>query len=303
MFRMTDLAVGALPSARGPCYHLTHCWAASIQCYHTGPVTEAWYHPTLCYAPSVPCHGPYSGPVAEAGFQGYACPYPGAYGNMYPAAGQSPAMQPMQAGGPMQPMQGWPPGQGWPPMHPIQAGPYGAAPNMPVWCDPGPQMHPPPMQAWQPMQAGPYGAAPNMPVWCDPGPQMQPPPMQAPYPYPGAPQAMMPEMLRAGIPPYCDPPTNFCPGHSHQVQCVWSCRVSRFFDQAMPGGMDPAAQLGALKEQLLAQLAAVQGQQRAVGPGMAPTTIAETDRLIQELEATVQQLRVHRAALVRLAGG
>jgi hypothetical protein len=66
--------------------------------------------------------------------------------------------------------------------------------------------------------------------------------------------------------------------------------------------MDPAAQLGALKEQLLAQLAAVQGQQRGVGPGMAPTTIAETDRLIQELEATVQQLRAHRAALERLAG-
>jgi hypothetical protein len=219
-----------------------------------------------CYHHSIGCHGPYSGPVVEAGFQIYACPYPGAYGYDYAAAGQPP---PMPAG---------PYGQ--PP--PMQAGPYGQPP---------------------PMQAGPYGQPPPMQA----GPYGQPPPMPAgPYgpAHQWAPQAMMPEMLRPGIPPYCQSPTNLCPGfHSHYVPCAWSCPASVFFDQAMPGGVDPAAQLGALKEQLLAQLAAVQGQQPGVGQGMAPTTIAETDRLIQELETTVHQLRAHRAALERLAGG
>jgi hypothetical protein len=130
--------------------------------------------------------------------------------------------------------------------------------------------------------------------------------MQAPYPYPHqwAPQAMMPEMRQVGIPPYCQSPTNFCPGfHSHYVPCAWSCLASAFLDQAMPGGMDPAAQLGALREQMLAQLAAVGSQQPSLGQGMAPTTVAETDRLIQELEAAVHQLRAHREALERLACG
>jgi hypothetical protein len=91
---------------------------------------------------------------------------------------------------------------------------------------------------------------------------------------------MMPEMLRAGRMP-----------------------LLTILDQAMPGGMDPAAQLGALREQMLGQLAAVGRQQRGAGQAMTPTTIAETDRLIEELEATVHQLRAHRAALERLAGG
>jgi hypothetical protein len=65
--------------------------------------------------------------------------------------------------------------------------------------------------------------------------------------------------------------------------------------------MDPGVQLGALRDQLLAQLAAVESRQRGVEHGMAPTTIAETDRLIQEFEATLQQLRLHRAALKRLS--
>ena len=211
MFHMTDLAVGALPAAAG-------------------------------HAPSVACYGPYSGPVVEAGFQTYACPYPGAYGYNYPAAGQPPQMQ-----------------------------------------------------------AGPYGPAQQISVWCNPGPPMQPPQMNAPYPYPWPPHAMMANPLQAGIPPYCDPPTNLCPGfHSHYWPCPW---FSVFYDQAMPGTIDPAVQLRMLQEQMMSQLGAGQARQGGAGQGMAPTTIAETDRLIQELEATVHQLRAHRAALERLAGG
>jgi hypothetical protein len=178
----------------------------------------------------------------------------------------------------------------------MQAGPYGQPPPMQA----GPYGQP------QPMQAGPYGPAHYVSVWCDPRRQMQPPQMQAPYPYQDqwAPQGMMPEMFRPGIPPYCQLPTSFCPGfHSHYMPCGWSCPASAFFDQAMPGGVDPAAQLGALREQLVAQLAAAGGEQRRRGQGMAPTTIGETDRLIQELEETVHQLRAHRAALERVAGG
>ena len=289
MFHMTDLAVGALPAAAG-------------------------------HAPSVACYGPYSGPVVEAGFQTYACPYPGAYGYNYPAAGQPPQMQ---AGpyGPAQQISVWcnPGPQMQPPQ--MQAGPYGPAQQVSVWCNPGPQMQPPQMQAgpygpapqvsvWckpgpqmQPpqMRAGPYGPAQQVSVWCNPGPPMQPPQMNAPYPYPWPPHAMMANPLQAGIPPYCDPPTNLCPGfHSHYWPCPW---FSVFYDQAMPGTIDPAVQLRMLQEQMMSQLGAGQARQGGAGQGMAPTTIAETDRLIQELEATVHQLRAHRAALERLAGG
>jgi hypothetical protein len=329
MFRMTDLAVGALPAAAGPCSNITRCHAPSVPCHLTGPVMQA------CYHHSIGCHGPYSGPVVEAGLQTYACPYPGAHGSDYPAAGQPPPMQdglygqppPMQAGlyGQPPPMQDGLYGQ--PP--PMQAGLYGQSPPMQdgLYGQPPPMQdglygQPPPMQAGlygqpPPMQAGPYGQPPpiqagpyGQPPPIQAGPYGQPPPIQAgPYGQPPpmhqwAPQGMMPEMFRPGIPPYCQSPTNFCPGyHSRYFPCAWSCRVSVFYDQAMPGGMDPAAQLGALREQLLAQLAAAGGQQRGIGQGMAPTTIAETDRLIQELEATVHQLRAHRAALERLAGG
>src|SRR5207248_1153904 len=162
-----------------------------------------------------------------------------------------------------------------------------------------------PLPGWpqrQPTQPGPYGSVPNMSGAYDPATQMQPPPMYAGNLYPGAPQAMMPDMLRAGIPPYCATPTYQCLAfHSHHLPCAWSCPVSAL--QAMPGGVDPAAQLGALQQQLMAQLAAVPHQQSGIGAGGAPTTIAETDRLIQELEVTVQQLRAHRAALERLAVG
>jgi hypothetical protein len=263
MFRMTDLAVGALPAAAG-------------------------------LAPPVACHGPYSGPVVDAGFQTQACPYPGAFGYNYPAAGQPPQMQ---AGpyGPAQQVSVWcnPGPQMQPPQ--MQAGPYGPAQQVSVWCNPGPQMQPPQMQA------GHYGPAQQVSVWCNPGPQIQPPQTNAPYPYPWPPHAMMVNPLPAGIRPYCDPPTNLCPGfHSHYWPCPW---FSVFYDQAMPGTIDPAVQLRMLQEQMMSQLGAGQARQGGAGQGMAPTTIAETDRLIQELEATVHQLRAHRAALERLAGG
>ena len=201
---------------------------------------------------------------------------------------------PMQAGPYEQPL-------------PMQAGPY----EQPLPMQAGPYEQPSPMQAKpyeqpSPMQAGPYGPAQYASVWCDPRTQMQPPLVHAPYPYQHQwpPQGMMPGMPRAGVPLHCQSPTKFCPGfHSYYMPCAWSCPASAFFDQAMPGRVDPAAQLGAVRDQLLTQLAAAGGEQRGIGQGMAPTTVVETDRLIEELEATVHQLRAHRAALERLAGG
>jgi hypothetical protein len=160
---------------------------------------------------------------------------------------------------------------------PMQNGLYGQPPPM----QNGLYGQPPPMHAGlygqpPPMQNGLYGQPPPMHA----GPYGQPPPMHAGL-Y-GQPPPMQNGLY--GQPP----PMHAGPYGLAQHGSLWC---------------DPAGQLGALKEQLLAQLVAAGGQQRGVGQGMAPTTVAETDRLIEELEATVHQLRAHRAALERLAGG
>jgi len=133
---------------------------------------------------------------------------------------------------------------------------------------------------------------------------MYPPPLHPGHPHAWAPPAMMADARQAGIPPYCETPTSPCTAlHSQHLPCAWSCPVSRFYDQAAPGAANPAAQLAMLQEQMMSQLGPGYAPQGGAAQGMAPTTVAETDRLIGELEATVQQLRLHRAALERLGGG
>jgi hypothetical protein len=64
-----------------------------------------------------------------------------------------------------------------------------------------------------------------------------------------------------------------------------------------PEPEDSAATLGELKKQLKAQLASVEEQEKALEASMQPQTTSQIDKLVEKLQAALEDLKAQRVTL------
>ena len=88
-----------------------------------------------------------------------------------------------------------------------------------------------------------------------------------------------------------------CTVFNTPIPCVAGTTIT--FTPTCPGSVDPPFQVdpATLKEQLQAQLAAVEAAEKAVNDQLQPQTVADVDMLTQKLTEAMEALKARKAEL------